>query len=94
MYVPQYPSAAWLEEIGAKGSDRPVIPSEYSHAMGNSNGNIDIQWEAIYKYPNLQGAYIWDWVDQGIAKKMKMAEVFGLMVETMELIHLVMGTSL
>jgi beta-galactosidase len=69
MYVPQYPSAAWLEEIGAKGSDRPVIPSEYSHAMGNSNGNIDIQWEAIYKYPNLQGAYIWDWVDQGIAKK-------------------------
>ncbi|HHX31648.1 MAG TPA: beta-galactosidase, partial [Bacteroidales bacterium] len=68
MYVPQYPSAAWLEEIGSKGSDRPIIPSEYSHAMGNSNGNLDIQWEAIYKYPNLQGAYIWDWVDQGIAK--------------------------
>ena len=68
MYVPQYPSAEWLEEVGSKGSDRPVVPSEYSHAMGNSNGNIDIQWEAIYKYPNLQGAYIWDWVDQGIAK--------------------------
>lgn len=66
MYVPQYPSATWLEEIGKKGSDRPVIPSEYSHAMGNSNGNIDIQWEAIYKYPNLQGGYIWDWVDQGM----------------------------
>lgn len=67
MYVPQYPSAAWLHEIGRKGSDRPVIPpSEYSHAMGNSNGNLDIQWEAIYKYPNLQGGYIWDWVDQGM----------------------------
>lgn len=66
MYVPQYPSAAWLEEIGKKGSDRPIIPSEYSHAMGNSNGNLDIQWEAIYKYPNLQGGYIWDWVDQGM----------------------------
>ena len=66
MYVPQYPSAAWLEEIGKKGSDRPIVPSEYSHAMGNSNGNLDIQWEAIYKYPNLQGAYIWDWVDQGM----------------------------
>src|SRR5690606_36592951 len=66
MYVPQYPSAAWLEEIGSKGSDRPIIPSEYSHAMGNSNGNLDIQWKAIYKYPNLQGAYIWDWVDQGM----------------------------
>ena len=69
MYVPQYPDAKWLETIGKKGSDRPVIPSEYSHAMGNSNGNISAQWEAIYKYPNLQGGYIWDWVDQGLLQK-------------------------
>ena len=69
MYVPQYPSAAWLEEIGKKGSDRPIAPSEYSHAMGNSNGNLAAQWRAIYKYPNLQGGYIWDWVDQGILEK-------------------------
>jgi beta-galactosidase len=66
MYVPQYPSAGWLEETGAAGSDRPVVPSEYSHAMGNSNGNLWDQWKAIYKYPNLQGGYIWDWVDQGL----------------------------
>ena len=69
MYVPQYPDAQWLETIGKKGSDRPVVPSEYSHAMGNSNGNISAQWEAIYKYPNLQGGYIWDWVDQGLLQK-------------------------
>lgn len=36
MYVPQYPSAEWLRYIGETGSDRPVVPSEYSHAMGNS----------------------------------------------------------
>lgn len=66
MYVPQYPSAGWLGEIGRKGSDRPIVPSEYSHAMGNSNGNLWDQWKEIYKYPNLQGGYIWDWVDQGI----------------------------
>lgn len=66
MYVPQYPDAAWLAEIGKKGSDRPVAPSEYSHAMGNSSGNLWDQWKEIYKYPNLQGGYIWDWVDQGI----------------------------
>ncbi|MDH6304251.1 beta-galactosidase [Parabacteroides sp. PF5-5] len=71
MYVPQYPGANWLEEIGRKGSDRPVVPSEYSHAMGNSNGNLWDQWKAIYKYPNLQGGYIWDWVDQGILEKDK-----------------------
>lgn len=76
MYVPQYPSAEWLEEIGKKGSDRPVVPSEYAHAMGNSTGNLNAQWEAIYKYPNLQGGFIWDWVDQGILQKDKNGREF------------------
>lgn len=76
MYVPQYPSAEWLEEIGKKGSDRPVAPSEYAHAMGNSTGNLWDQWQAIYKYPNLQGGFIWDWVDQGILQKDKNGRAF------------------
>ena len=71
MYVPQYPGADWLENIGKNGSDRPVAPSEYAHAMGNSTGNLWGQWQAIYKYPNLQGGYIWDWVDQTFAIKDK-----------------------
>lgn len=66
MYVPQYPSATWLEETGKRGSNRPVVPSEYAHAMGNSTGSLREQWKAIYHYPNLQGGYIWDWVDQGL----------------------------
>lgn len=66
MYVPQYPSAAWLRSIGEQGADRPVVPSEYSHAMGNSNGDLWGQWQAIYEHPHLQGGYIWDWIDQGI----------------------------
>ncbi|MGM9790100.1 MAG: glycoside hydrolase family 2 TIM barrel-domain containing protein [Candidatus Cryptobacteroides sp.] len=69
MYVPQYPGADWFNAIGERGADRPVCPSEYSHAMGNSNGNLIGQWEAIYKYPHLQGGFIWDWVDQGILVK-------------------------
>ncbi|KAA6333986.1 Beta-galactosidase [termite gut metagenome] len=69
MYVPQYPSAAWLEEIGEKGADRPVVPSEYAHAMGNSTGDLNGQWNAIYKYPHLQGGYIWEWIDHAILEK-------------------------
>ena len=65
--VPQYPSAEWLRRMGEQGTDRPVCPSEYAHAMGNSTGSLDLQWEAIYRYPNLQGGFIWDWVDQGFA---------------------------
>lgn len=76
MYVPQYPSAEWLRHVGETGSDRPVVPSEYSHAMGNSNGNLWDQWKEIYKYPNLQGGYIWDWVDQGILETDKEGKAY------------------
>ncbi len=63
MYVPQYPSAAWLRSVGEKWNDRPVVPSEYSHAMGNSTGDLYGQWQAIYEHPQLQGGYLWEWID-------------------------------
>jgi beta-galactosidase len=71
MYVPQYPSASWLEEIGKSGADRPVVPSEYAHAMGNSTGDLYGQWNAIYQYPHLQGGYIWEWIDHALLVKNK-----------------------
>ncbi|KAL6493821.1 hypothetical protein OROGR_031730 [Orobanche gracilis] len=48
---------------------RPLILCEYSHAMGNSNGNIHEYWEAIDNTFGLQGGFIWDWVDQGLLKE-------------------------
>lgn len=48
---------------------RPLILCEYSHAMGNSNGNIHSYWEAIDSTFGLQGGFIWDWVDQGLLKE-------------------------
>jgi len=48
--------------------DRPVILCEYVHAMGNSVGGLKDYWDVIYKYPRMQGAFIWDWVDQGLTK--------------------------
>lgn len=65
MIVPQYPGAEWFHRMGENGSDRPVCPSEYAHAMGNSTGSLWDQWKEIYAYTNLQGGFIWDWVDQG-----------------------------
>ena len=66
MLVPQYPGAEWFARMGEKESGRPVVPSEYAHAMGNSTGSIDLQWEQIYTHTHLQGGFIWDWVDQGL----------------------------
>lgn len=64
--VPQYPGAEWFHKMGESSYGKPVVPSEYSHAMGNSNGSLDRQWKYIYEYPNLQGGFIWDWIDQGL----------------------------
>ena len=51
-----------------KFPDRPFIWAEYSHAMGNSNGNISDLWEMVHKERQMQGGFIWDFVDQGLAE--------------------------
>lgn len=66
--VPQYPSPDSFEKIGKAKTDRPFIPSEYAHGMGNSTGNFQDYWDIIEQYDNLQGGFIWDWVDQSIWK--------------------------
>lgn len=50
-----------------KFPERPFIWSEYSHAMGNSNGNIADEWEVVRSHKQLQGGFIWDFMDQGLA---------------------------
>ena len=65
-----------MERYAREHSDRPLIPCEYAHAMGNSLGNFQEYWDAIYKYKQLQGGFIWDWVDQGLMKKGKNPEDF------------------
>ncbi|PTN06287.1 beta-galactosidase [Mangrovibacterium marinum] len=74
--VPQYPSPGYFEYIGKHKTDRPFIPSEYAHAMGNSTGNFQDYWDVIEQYDNLQGGFIWDWVDQSIWKTNEKGERF------------------
>ncbi len=53
------------EEYALNYSDRrPFILCEYTHAMGNSCGSTNEYTELWDKYPNLQGGFVWDWVDQ------------------------------
>jgi beta-galactosidase len=55
--------------LATNNDTRPMILCEYAHAMGNSVGNLPEYWQAIRSHKRLIGAYIWDWVDQGIRKK-------------------------
>ncbi len=66
LYCPMYPKPAYLIEHGKSDSKKPSIMIEYAHAMGNSVGNLQDYWDIIEKYRNLQGGYIWDWVDQSL----------------------------
>ena len=74
------PMYAKIEKIEAyakdEKNDRPLILCEYAHAMGNSTGNLQEYWDVIEKYPILQGAFVWDWVDQGLQMTDETGEKF------------------
>ncbi|MEJ2628303.1 MAG: glycoside hydrolase family 2 TIM barrel-domain containing protein, partial [bacterium] len=74
IFCPMYMKIPDIEIYAQKYNDRPLILCEYEHAMGNSEGNLKDYWDTIEKYPNLQGGFIWDWVDQGLASKNEKGE--------------------
>lgn len=45
---------------------KPHILCEYCHAMGNGPGGLKEYQDLFYKYPQLQGGFIWEWFDHGI----------------------------
>ncbi|WP_438447626.1 glycoside hydrolase family 2 TIM barrel-domain containing protein [Gorillibacterium sp. sgz5001074] len=58
-----------VEKYALSNPKKPFILCEYSHAMGNSCGNLYKYTELFDKYPVIQGGFIWDWVDQAIRTK-------------------------
>jgi len=66
IFAPMYARIHILEAYASEPRDRPLILCEYAHAMGNSVGNLKDYWDVIYANDQLQGGFIWDWVDQGI----------------------------
>jgi len=66
--APMYPPIALIRDYIMQREDhRPLIMCEFSHAMGNSNGSLADYWEVITSHRGLQGGFIWDWMDQGLA---------------------------
>ncbi len=63
-----YASPELLESFAKSDTLRPVIICEYAHAMGNSTGNFQDYWDTFESHPRIQGGFIWDWVDQGLAR--------------------------
>lgn len=68
--IPQVEKKHLDEDADRKPEEkRPFIWCEYSHAMGNSNGNFADYWKWIRSTRQAQGGFIWDWMDQGLQLK-------------------------
>ena len=65
MYPPISKLAEWATDEQYR---TPVFLCEYSHAMGNSPGDVWDYWEQIYKYPKLIGGCIWEWCDHTVVE--------------------------
>lgn len=66
IYCPMYMEVPDLEKYASQKREKPLIQCEYAHAMGNSMGGFKEYWDTYRKYPQLQGGFIWDFVDQAV----------------------------
>ena len=78
----QYPEVQWVRDcangkpgLSHEPPDRPLkYPfhiNEYAHNRGNAMGNLKDYQDAIESTTRIMGSAIWDWVDQGLYKKVK-----------------------
>jgi len=62
-----YPPLEFFDEFLADEREtRPLVLCEYSHAMGNSCGDLTDYWKKIDSSPRFMGAFVWEWCDHAI----------------------------
>ena len=69
LYSSMYTFAAGVADFLETHTDKPYILCEFCHAMGNSLGDLAAYRELIDRYPNFQGGFIWDYIDQALLAK-------------------------
>ncbi|MDN3260497.1 glycoside hydrolase family 2 TIM barrel-domain containing protein [Streptomyces sp. CSDS2] len=74
VYSRMYASHAEVERIGRgldggprRRRELPLILCEYAHAMGNGPGGLADYQRLFRSYDRLQGGFVWEWIDHGIA---------------------------
>lgn len=64
-----YATVEMAKEYLDNNPAKPYILCEYSHAMGNSCGNLSEYVALADEYPQYCGGFIWDYIDQALVKK-------------------------
>lgn len=65
--IPEARNHARREEKKPRAERRPLIQRAYSHAIGNSTGNLADYWDLYRAEPLLQGGFLPAWKDRGLA---------------------------
>lgn len=71
-----YSSVADIKEYLKEHRDKPFICCEYSHAMGNSCGGMELYTDLEEEEPLYQGGFLWDYIDQSLTKKNRYGREF------------------
>ncbi len=63
-----YPTLSTMYRYASDPNNtRPYFLCEYSHSMGNSNGDLEDYWRMIYSHERFMGACVWEWCDHAVA---------------------------
>ncbi|RRQ16866.1 glycoside hydrolase family 2 TIM barrel-domain containing protein [Corynebacterium bovis] len=63
-----YPTLDEVQRYATGAPTRPLLLVEYSHAMGNSPGDLEDYQAVIDAYPSLCGGFVWEWCDHAVAE--------------------------
>lgn len=69
IYDEGYLSPEAFRDLGKRIKDKPIFMREYAHGLGNGLGHLNEYWDVVYEDSSIIGGAIWDWVDQGIVKR-------------------------
>ncbi|MCK3658978.1 beta-galactosidase [Pasteurellaceae bacterium Pebbles2] len=62
-YSEMYGSTEDIDRYCRQAQPRPFVLCEYSHAMGNSNGDLEDYWQTFQRHPQSCGGFVWEWCD-------------------------------
>lgn len=62
-----YSRVSQMDDFGRRPMPKPRFLVEYAHAMGNGPGGL-ADYQAVFdRYPSIQGHFVWEWADHGVA---------------------------
>ena len=67
LYAAHYPSLAMVRDYATRLT-RPIIFTEYAHALGLATDQVQAEWAVMQASPRIAGGAIWMFQDQGILR--------------------------